>query len=135
MAQGAQRGGGAPSLYTPTLRLDGALSTDGAVGVPLQSRELDQTAFKSLFHLKGVYDSIVLPSLHANNHILVVICHEFWGASDLHVYIVAQIPTLLHNQPTDITGCQMKEPSIELSCKTFTGSCSNLLQHFYVWDT
>ena len=30
-----QRGGGAPSLETPKVRLDGALSADGAVGVPV----------------------------------------------------------------------------------------------------
>ena len=29
------RGGGAPSLETAKVRLDGALSTDGAVGVPV----------------------------------------------------------------------------------------------------
>ena len=57
MAQGAQRGGGAPSLHTPTVRLDGALSTDGAVGVPAQCREWDQTAFRSPFQLQLFCDS------------------------------------------------------------------------------
>ena len=37
-AQAAQRSGGAPSLETPTVRLDGAVSTDGAVSVPVQCR-------------------------------------------------------------------------------------------------
>ena len=50
LAQVAQRGGGAPSLQTPKVRLDGALSTDGAVGVPVQG--LDQMAFKGPFQLK-----------------------------------------------------------------------------------
>ena len=38
MAQVAQRGGGASSLQTAKVRLDGALSADGAVGVPVQCR-------------------------------------------------------------------------------------------------
>ena len=41
-AQGTQRSGGAPSLQTAKVRLDGALSTDGAVGVPVQCREWDR---------------------------------------------------------------------------------------------
>jgi len=42
----AQRGGGAPSLQAGKVRLDGALSTDGAVGVPVHCREWDQMACK-----------------------------------------------------------------------------------------
>jgi len=38
VAQVAQRGSGAPSLQTAKVRLDRALSTDGAVGVPVQWR-------------------------------------------------------------------------------------------------
>ena len=34
----AQRGGGAPSLHSPTVRAGGAPSTDGAVGVPAYCR-------------------------------------------------------------------------------------------------
>ena len=45
-------GVGAPSLQTAKVRLDGAVSTDGAVGVPVQCRELDQVAFKGPFQLK-----------------------------------------------------------------------------------
>ena len=41
-----------PSLQTAKVRLDGALSTDGAVGVPVQCRELGQMAFKGLFQLQ-----------------------------------------------------------------------------------
>ena len=52
LAQVAQRGGGAPSLQTAKVRLDGALSTDGAVGVPVQYRQWDQMAFKGPFQLK-----------------------------------------------------------------------------------
>ena len=59
MAQGAQRGGGAPSLHTATVRLDGALSTDGAVGVPAQCREWDQTAFRGLLQLKLFCSAVV----------------------------------------------------------------------------
>ena len=40
MAQVAQRGGAAPSLQTAKVRLDGAVSTDGAVGVPAHCRAL-----------------------------------------------------------------------------------------------
>ena len=43
---------GAPSLETLQIRLDGAVSTDGAAGVPVQCREWDQTAFKCPFQLK-----------------------------------------------------------------------------------
>jgi len=50
----AQRGGGAPSLRYPRLG-NGALSADGAVGVPVQCRELDQMAFKGPFQLKRLY--------------------------------------------------------------------------------
>ena len=41
MAQVAQRGGGTPSLQTFKVRLDGAVSTDGAVGVPVQCRKVE----------------------------------------------------------------------------------------------
>jgi len=40
----AQRGGGAPSLQTAKVRLDGALSTAGAVAVPVHCREWHQAA-------------------------------------------------------------------------------------------
>jgi len=38
VAQVAQRGGGAPSLQTAKVRRDGALSTAGAVAVPVHCR-------------------------------------------------------------------------------------------------
>jgi len=60
MAQGAQRSGSAPSLHTPTVRLDGALSTDGAVGVSAQGRQWDQTAFRGPFQLKPFCDAVIL---------------------------------------------------------------------------
>ena len=41
----------APSLEIYKVRLDGALSTDGAVGVPFHCRELDRMAFKGPFQL------------------------------------------------------------------------------------
>ena len=44
--------GDAPPLHTPKVRLDGAVSTDGAVGIPVHCRGLDQMAFKGPFHLK-----------------------------------------------------------------------------------
>jgi len=50
-------GGGAPSLQTPTVR-GWALSTDGAVGVPVHCRDLDYTAFKAPFPLKQFSDSM-----------------------------------------------------------------------------
>jgi len=53
------RGGGAPSLETAKVRLDGALSTDGAVGVPVQCRELGQMASEGPFHLKRFNDSMI----------------------------------------------------------------------------
>ena len=59
MARGAQRGGGATSLHTPTVRLDGALSADGAVGVSAQCREWDQTAFRGPFQLKPLCGSMI----------------------------------------------------------------------------
>ena len=46
LAQVAQRGGGDLQV-----RLEGALSTDGAVGVPVHCREWDQMAFKGPFQL------------------------------------------------------------------------------------
>jgi len=58
VAQAAQGGGGAPSLQTAKVRLDGAVSTDGAVGVPAQCRQLVQMAFKGPFQLKRFYDSV-----------------------------------------------------------------------------
>ena len=45
------------SLQTAKVRLDGALSTDGAVGVPAHCRQLDLVAFKGPFQLKPFYDS------------------------------------------------------------------------------
>jgi len=38
LAQIALRGGGAPSLETPKVRLDGLWAPDGVVGVPLCCR-------------------------------------------------------------------------------------------------
>ena len=55
VAQVAQRGGDAPSLQTAELRLDGALSTAGAVGVPTQCRGRNQMAFKDPFQLQPFY--------------------------------------------------------------------------------
>ena len=52
------RGGGAPPLQTAKVRLDGALSTDGAVGVSVHCRKWEQMAFKSPFQLKHFYDSM-----------------------------------------------------------------------------
>ena len=49
VAQVAQRGGHAPSLQTAKVKLDGAVSTDGAVGVPVQCRGLDWVAFTGPF--------------------------------------------------------------------------------------
>jgi len=37
----------------------GALSTDGAVGVPVHCRELDLMAFKGPFQLKPFYDCVI----------------------------------------------------------------------------
>ena len=47
---------GALSLQTAKVRLDGALSTDGAVGIPVQCREWDQMASKGPFQFG---DSVV----------------------------------------------------------------------------
>jgi len=47
----------AQSLQTAKVGLDGALSTDGAVGVPAQCREWDQMALKGPFQLKPFYES------------------------------------------------------------------------------
>ena len=52
LANVAQRDGGAPSLQTPNVKLDGALSTDGAGGVPVHCREWDQIAYKDPSQLK-----------------------------------------------------------------------------------
>ena len=60
MAQVAQRGGGAPSLQTAKVRLDGALSTAGAVAVPVHCREWHQAAFEGLFQLKPSCNSMNL---------------------------------------------------------------------------
>ena len=57
MAQVAQRGGGAPSLQTAKVRLDGALSTAGAVAVPVHCREWHQAAFGGPFQPKPFFDS------------------------------------------------------------------------------
>jgi len=55
VAQVARRGGGAPSLQTAKVRLDGAVSTDGAVGVPVHCRGLDWMAFEGCYQLKQFY--------------------------------------------------------------------------------
>ena len=55
--QSAQRGGGAPSLQTAKVRLDGALSTAGAVAVPVHCREWHQAAFEGPFPLPRLYHS------------------------------------------------------------------------------
>ena len=59
MAQVAQRGGGAPSLQTAKVRLDGALSTAGAVAVPVRCREWHQAASEGPFQLKPSYDAMI----------------------------------------------------------------------------
>ena len=46
-----------PNMETAKVRLDGALSTDGAVGVLVHCRGWDQMAFKCPFQLKQHYDS------------------------------------------------------------------------------
>ena len=51
---------GAPSLQTPTVGLDEAVSTDGAVGVPVQCREWDQMALKGPLQFKPFYGSVIL---------------------------------------------------------------------------
>jgi len=56
VAQVAQRGGGAPSLQTAKGRLDGALSTAGAVAVPVHCREWHQAASEGPFQPKPFYD-------------------------------------------------------------------------------
>jgi len=58
VAQVAQRGGGAPSLQTAKVRLDGALSPAGAVAVPVHCREWHQAAFGGLFQPKPFSDSV-----------------------------------------------------------------------------
>jgi len=45
-----------PSFRHPKAE-NGAVSTDGAVGVPAQCREWDQMAFRGPFQLKPFYDS------------------------------------------------------------------------------
>ena len=57
VAQVARRGGGAPSLQTAKVRLDGAVSTDGAVGIPVHCRGLDWMAFKDPFQLRWFCDN------------------------------------------------------------------------------
>jgi len=52
VAQVAQRGGGTPSLQTAKVRLDGALSTAGAVAVPVHCRGIGLMTFKSPYQLK-----------------------------------------------------------------------------------
>jgi len=56
VAQVAQRDGGAPSLQTAKVRLDGALSTAGAVAVPVHCREWHQAAFGGPFQPKPFHD-------------------------------------------------------------------------------
>ena len=58
MAQVAQRGDGCPISGDSQGQAGGALSTDGAVGVPVHCREWDQMAFKGPFQLKPFYDSV-----------------------------------------------------------------------------
>ena len=59
----------APSLETPKVRLDGALSTDGAVGVPVHCREWDQMDFKGPFqHYHSVIAGVESPSLEVFNN-------------------------------------------------------------------
>ena len=54
----------APSLQILRVRLDGALSTDGAVGVPFQCRELNKMTFKGPFQLKWFYYSMVYTHIY-----------------------------------------------------------------------
>ena len=56
MAQVAQRGSGAPSLQTAKVRLDGAVSTAGAVAVPVHCREWHQAASEGPFQLRPFED-------------------------------------------------------------------------------
>jgi len=56
VAQVAQRGSGAPSLQTAKVRLDGAVSTAGAVAVPVHCREWHQAAFGGPFQLRPFED-------------------------------------------------------------------------------
>lgn len=56
VAQIALRGG-VPSLQTPEVRLEGALSTDGTGDIPVHCKELDQLACKGSFQLTPFYDS------------------------------------------------------------------------------
>jgi len=57
VGQVAQRGGGAPSLQTAKVRLDGALSTAGAVAVPVHCRDWHQAASEGPFQLQPSYAS------------------------------------------------------------------------------
>ena len=80
MAQVAQRGGGAPSLQTAKVRLDGALSTTGAVAVPVHCREWHQAASEGPFQLKPFCDCMTHPGdlllncLITTNAEFVVLC-------------------------------------------------------------
>ena len=56
--QFSQRSVGAPSLQTAKVR-GWAVSTDGAVGVPVHGKEGDQMAFKGLFQLKPFCDPMI----------------------------------------------------------------------------
>ena len=58
MGEVAQRGGGTPSLQTAKVRLDGALSTAGAVAVPVHCREWHQVASEGPFQLESFHDSL-----------------------------------------------------------------------------
>lgn len=51
---------GTPSLETSKVRVDGALGTDGAVGVPVHCREWDHMALKGPFQLKSFCVSVIL---------------------------------------------------------------------------
>ena len=56
VARAPQRGGGAPSLRTAKVRPDGAVSTDGAVGVPVRCRGLEGMAVRGPFQLQPYSD-------------------------------------------------------------------------------
>jgi len=57
VAQVAQRGDGCSA--DAQVRLDGALSTDRAVGVPAHCRQCNQMAFKDPFQLKQFYEAVM----------------------------------------------------------------------------
>ena len=71
----------APSLETSRSELDGALSTDAAVGVPVLCRELDQVAFKGPFWLKQFYDSVRQKTLFFSFHFKT----NFWTRANIKI--------------------------------------------------